>query len=516
MKLTHAVCVMSFVGLPLAQTGCAGHADKTLAARTALDAGDPRGALKALNEVLEVKSEKDLPQNVGGDNSLLLLDRAMVLQELDQYPLSSRDLEVSDKQIEVLDLSANAAADIGRYLFSDDVGPYKAPAYEKLMINTMNMMNYLARSDLNGARVEARRLAVMQKFMRDKEDASQSLLGPGSYLAGFIFEKSGKPEDALRYYDEALAYGQYQSLAEPIRRLSQQASYSSPRFRELLGKVPAPDKDNPPAPAPDKAPTPDKTKAPAPDKAKAPTPDKTRAPAPDKTKAPTPDKTKAPTPDKEQALAADVGPTEAVSNDDAELLVIVNFGRVPAKIAKRVPIGLALTYASAFISPASAAQANQLAMQGLVTWVNYPELGEPRSSYGRPTFMLDGQWQRLEGILAVDREAKRAWERARGAIVASAITRTITRVVAGQATKAAAGGDTLGTLLSLGLQATLTATDTPDTRNWATLPARIAFGRLRIKPGSHTITLTAPGGSKRQTVDVPAGGWAVVCLTALN
>jgi uncharacterized protein len=448
MKLAHAACVMFLVAF--AQTGCAGHADKTLAARTALDAGDPRGALKALNETLDVKSERELPEKVSGDNSLLLLDRAMVLQELDQYSLSSRDLEVSDKQIEVLDFSGNAAADIGRYLFSDDVGPYKAPAYEKLMINTMNMMNYLARSDLSGARVEARRLAVMQKFTRDKGDAAESLLGPGSYLAGFVFEKSGKPEDALRYYDETLAYGQYQSLVEPIRRLSRQAGYSSPRFRELLGKAPAAD----PAVRPD--------------------------------------------------------------DEDAELLVMVNFGRVPAKVAKRVPIGLALTYASGFMSPGNAAQANKLALQGLVTWVNYPDLGEPRSSYGRPTFMLDGQWQRLEGMLAVDREAKRAWEKARGAIVASAITRTITRVLAGAAVNEAGGGGVLGALLSLGTQVTLTAADTPDTRSWSTLPARIAFGRVRIKSGPHTLTLTAPGANKRQTVNIPPGGWGVVCLTALN
>ncbi len=208
--------------------------------------------------------------------------------------------------------------------------------------------------------------------------------------------------------------------------------------------------------------------------------------------------------------------TEAPSDDDAELLVMVNFGRVPAKIAKRIPIGLALTYASAFMSPANASQANKLALQGLVTWVNYPELGEPRSSYGRPTFMLDGQWQRMEGILAVDQEAKRAWERARGAIVASAITRTITRVLAGAAVNQAGGGGTLGALLSLGTQITLTATDTPDTRNWSTLPARIAFGRVRIKSGAHAVTLGAPGANKRQNVNIPVGGWAVVCLTALN
>src|ERR1700733_2314325 len=153
--LTHyAANRLGILALGLALSGCAGHAAKTLAARSALDAGDPRGALKALNEVLEVPSEKDLPEKTGGDNAVFLLDRAMVLQELDQYKLSSRDLEVSDKQIEVLDLSPSAAGDIGRYLFSDDVGHYKAPAYEKLMINTVNMMNYLARGDLNGARVE--------------------------------------------------------------------------------------------------------------------------------------------------------------------------------------------------------------------------------------------------------------------------------------------------------------------------------------------------------------------------
>ena len=447
MKLARAGCV----ALLVAQVGCAGHAEKTLAARTALDAGDPKGALKALNEELKVDSAKALPEKTGGDNALLLLDRAMVLQELEDYKLSSRDLEVSDKQIEVLDLSANAAADIGRYLFSDDVGPYKAPAYEKLMINTMNMINYLARSDLNGARVEARRLAVMQKFTREKEDPAQALLGPGSYLAGFVFEKSGKPEDALRYYDEALAYGQYRSLAEPIRRLSGQGSYSSPRIRELLAKYPGPE-----------------------------------------------------------------ATSEAPRDDDAELLVMVNFGRVPAKIAQRVPIGLALTYASGFISPMDAGRANSLALQGLVTWVNYPELGKAHGAYGRPTFKLDGQWAPLEGVIAVDQEAKRAWDQARGAIVASAITRMITRVVAGEATKKVAGDGILGTLLGLGAQITLTAADTPDTRSWSTLPARIAFGRVRIRAGEHVVILTAAGGTKRQTVTVTPGGWGVVNLTALN
>ena len=445
MSLVRVVSLLTVIAL----TGCAGHDAKTLAARNALDAGDPHGALKALNDELEVPSEKDLPAKVAGDNALLLLDRAMVLQELEKYPLSSRDLEVSDKQIEILDLSGHTGSDIGRYLYSDDVGHYKAPVYEKLMINTINMMNYLARSDLNGARIEARRLAVMQKFSRDTGDAAEGLLGPGSYLAGFVFEKSGKPDDALRYYDDALAYGSYDTLTDPIRRLSQQSGYSSPRLKELLAK-------NPPS---------------------------SSAPS-------------------------------AASDGDAELLVIVNYGRVPAKVAKRIPIGLALTYASAFM--ADTAQANRLAAQGLVTWVNYPELGHARGTWGRPTFTLDNQPAELEGIVAVDREAQRAWDKGKGAIIASAITRAVTRFVAGETTDKVAGGGLLGAVLSIGTQATLSAADTPDTRNWSTLPARIAFGRMRVPAGSHTVELSAAGGRKRQVLKLEPGGWGVVVLTALN
>ncbi|HXK19627.1 MAG TPA: hypothetical protein VNG33_17575, partial [Polyangiaceae bacterium] len=200
----------------IALSGCASHSDKTKEIRSALDAGNPRAALGLLNKQLEVDSEKDLPEKMGGDNSLFLLDRAMVLQQLSIYKWSSRDLEVSDKQVELLDFSRNAGHDIGKYIFSDDTGPYKAPAYEKLMINTMNMVNYLAQGDLQGARIEARRLSVMQKFFKD-HDPENALTAPGSYLAGFTFEKSGQYDEALRYYDEALQYGQFASLSEPVR-----------------------------------------------------------------------------------------------------------------------------------------------------------------------------------------------------------------------------------------------------------------------------------------------------------
>jgi tetratricopeptide (TPR) repeat protein len=427
-------------------TGCAGYAEHTRDARSALDRRSPEGALAIYNDALGVSDAKELPEDLGGDNALLILDRAMVLQQLGNYKLSSRDLGVADKQIELLDFSKSALSDVGSYVFSDDTGPYRAPAYEKLMVNTMNMVSYLADENLSGARVEARRLAIMQKHIRDTENTAASLMGPGSYLAGFVFEKSGRADEALRYYDEALEFGNYQSLGPAVVELSKKSSYQTKRLTALQQNAKAP-----------------------------------------------------------------------AAEDSAEILTIVNYGRVGARYAKRIPIGLALTYASGAMHGNTSQQAHSLAAQGLVTWINYPELGRAQGMADTPAFALGGTWQEMQGALAVDEEARKAYKAVRGRIIASAITRLISRLIAGRAVQAAAGKDNpVGLLLNLGTQATLTVTDTPDTRSWATLPARIAFGRVRVKPGEHQVVLRARGVERTHTVKVEAGGWAVLNLTVLN
>src|SRR5688572_9592029 len=96
------------------------------------------------------------------------------------------------------------------------------------------MLNYLSKGDLIGARVEARRLAVMQSFIADHEGQGASQRPPGSYLARFIFEKSGQPQEALRYYDEALQFSHFPSLSPVVVRLAGHASYSTPRIQKVL------------------------------------------------------------------------------------------------------------------------------------------------------------------------------------------------------------------------------------------------------------------------------------------
>lgn len=431
--------------------GCAGHEDRIRTALDALDRGAEDEAIAALNEEMEVAAAEDLP-DLTGDDALLVLDRGSILQSLDRYDLSKRDFGAADKAIDVLDMSRGAADELGKYLLSDDVGPYRAPAYEKLLINTLNMANYLATGDLSGAKVEARRLAIMQKYIADRGEEG-ALLGLGSLLAGLAFEKSGQNDEALLHYDEALRYAQYASLRDPLRVLTQGAP-KSPGIAALVG---------------------------------------------------------------------DAGPLPPVSETgEAELVVMLGFGRVPPKLPVRLPIGLALTMVAGNMSPGDHAQANALAAKGLVTWVNYPKLGPTRGRYAVPELVIDGRPESMELALDVEAEVRRSWEKNEGTVVLAAVTRTITRIVAGEAaaaaTRAAAGknGGAIGLLVGLATTAAMTAADTPDTRSWATLPARIALMRRRIPAGQHVVMLGARGQAKAYRVNVAPGGFAFVMGSVLR
>src|SRR5262249_36850707 len=157
-------------------------------------------------------------------------------------------------------------------------------------------------------------LAIMQKYVKDHDDEN-GLLGVGSYLAGFAFEKSGDREEALNFYDDALKHAQYPSLRDPLRVLT----HGDPRWPGI------------------------------------------------------------------DALVRGSGAIPSVDETgEAEVLVVVGFGRVAQKVPVRLPIGLALTLVAGDISPRDSARANELAAKGLVTWINYPELGHSRGGYSIP------------------------------------------------------------------------------------------------------------------------------------
>ena len=210
-------------------------------------------------------------------------------------------------------------------------------------------------------------------------------------------------------------------------------------------------------------------------------------------------------------------PTDPAEKGEGEIVFVIGYGRVPHKIAHRVPIGLALTWYSGALSPANVEAANRIAAQGLVTWINFPTLGPEQGGYAIPACVLDGKYVQLEEAVDVTTQVRAEWKKIEGKIIVSAITRMITRFALGTAAQAAAGKNGLvGALLNLGTQATLVALDTPDTRSWETLPARVAVARVRVPAGQHTVHVDARGVLRDVTVNVDKGGWSVVSLMALR
>lgn len=452
MRLLACAALVLVVGTT---SGCKTFSDHTLRTRTALDARNPEKALSASNKALGVGDTDEIPTKLGKNGALLLLDRAMVLQAFGRHEESSRDFQVADKGVEILDFERSTADEIGRYMFSDSIGPYKARAFEKLMINSLNMVNYLVRGDLQGAKVEARRFAIMRRYLEESKQLRDSTLqatGPGSYFAGFSFERAREEGEALRFYDEALQAGAYPSLGQPVASLLKRSGFQTDRLRSVANEH-----------APEKAPNPETT---------------------------------------------------------GEVLVILNYGRVPAWVARRMPIGAAILAGALFLPPGAEKQARRMAGQGLVTWVNFPSPGAPVKSYPTPQVLLDGESQQLDAITDVDALLLESFEASKGRIIAAAITRTLTRAAIGAGVGVATGKSSdrsgLGVLAALVTQGAMAAADKPDTRSWATLPARMTTARRTVAAGKHTLEVRLLGRTHVYDIDVPAGQWVVINVTDLS
>lgn len=219
-----------------AAAGCATYSDQTQRMRDTVTSGNYAGGLAELNRLLKVEHSDELPEAWSPDDALLLLERATVLMAQGDYGKSAVNLKAADGHLELLDISNDTVGNIGTYIYSDSASKYKATPTEKLALNEINMMNYLAMGDLQGAQVEARRFTVMRSYL-SQMDPSHAFGTAGSYLAGFVSEQLGNVDQALRYYDETLAKKSFVTLREPVFRLSRKGNYRGKHIDEFLHKI---------------------------------------------------------------------------------------------------------------------------------------------------------------------------------------------------------------------------------------------------------------------------------------
>ena len=420
----------------------------------AIDAGDTNAALNHANAALGVERAEQLPGKTGGDVPLLLLERAALLQADGDHAGAARDFAAADKGMEILDFTSDDAGEVGKYLFSDDATIYKAPPHEKLLLNTLAMVSYLAAGDLDGAKVEARRLAVLQKYFGDAAPEELALFGLGSYLAGFTFEYAGDSDEALRFYLEAQARGGYDGLGPQLAYLGRASGFEN----EIV-----------------------------------------------------------------VAAKADYPDASRPGDAEGEVLVVVQNGRAPYKVAERFPIGAFLVVPIAdqryAMNPEERQRADRVVASGLLKWINFPVLKGVNLRHKTFTVTSDGALEHSPVIdLNVAEATLAAWENDKGKMMVSALTRMVTRAIAAEATTAVGQGAGLDKQLFPGaswllgrvVEGGLTAADTPDTRSWTMLPSHVQIYRLRVKAGTRRVTVRSSLGSISREVEVRPGGFAVV------
>ncbi len=510
--------VAGALALGLPALACATYSDKTELARTALQRGDYPGSVKHFNKILKVRDAEDMPSDWKKNFALVVLERGMVLQAMRDYAGSAANFQVADKQLELLDIARDGAGKLGKYIYSDSATKYKTSPTEKLSLNAINMVNYLVRGDLNGAKVESKRFTTMRNYLRDYDPENEHGAF-GSYIAGFVHERLGNADEALRYYDEALQDRDFGSLARPIERLAARGTFRGERIIDYLPT------DAPASAQPSSAPQQPSPAATDPSPAEEPPPADVTAEQPEQPSAPVQRPEAAPPTTTLGSLPAKVSvwgaaPTPGVPT---EILVVAKTGRVPFKVPERIPIGAAIGLAGAYVTGDTT-----LLEYGMFKVVVYPELAKANNLFIDAELRVDGKVVPMDEASDLGGEIIAEYEAIKPKIIGAALTRMIVR--AGAAEGARAGGKAaaddsgaaglVGFLAAAAIEGTLVALDKPDTRSWSTLPDKVHIGRAVVPPGAHTIEVTVfgPGGKERHTteLEVDEGGFAVVDVTTLR
>ncbi|TXD36152.1 hypothetical protein FRC98_13600 [Lujinxingia vulgaris] len=470
--------------LLLVMSGCASYTDTLRPTRQSLSVGDAESAIAELNTRLEVDATSELPANLKENRALFLLERATLLQAAGEYEQAARDLMHVDDHLEWVDLSGEGAAQVMRFIYSDDSGGYRAPAHERLLLNTQNMINFLAAGRLGSARVEARRFYVLARFFIDEgtRELVPGILGLGYYLSGATYEASGEYENAARFYARAYLSGVWPEAGP--ERLEDLIALTGYRGRDLQDF--GVEDDHP--------------------------------------------------------LFFSARSRERLSgaeyrarHQQGDVLVVVQSGLSPYRQAARVGMDWALgysqysPYSGVYLSSDQRRKAMSLHASGVFNTLNFPVLTTeglpPRRQVG---LSVDGRVAPHSARVNVADQVHASWTMIGATAAAAAISRAVVRAVAGEASRAATdaalrhGGTeasaagALGFLAGLAVKGTMSALDTPDTRSWTTLAADIDLFRIKLPAGRHTIAVDVGPHDDKRVVDVLSDEFVLLNFSALR
>jgi hypothetical protein len=185
-KITTPDNYLIILCLVLFNFGCATYQKQVGSARDKIKSGE-------FNQAVELLEPKALTPS--DDQLVYLFDYGTALQLAGRYSDSHKAFQKAEEIADIQDYHSLTRL-AGSVLLSEEVVQYKGDAYEKIMINALNAINFLEINNLEGALVEVRRLN--NKLYKYKTEANKNY-GQNvfaTYLSAIIWEAEGKYDDA--------------------------------------------------------------------------------------------------------------------------------------------------------------------------------------------------------------------------------------------------------------------------------------------------------------------------------
>ena len=207
---------LALVGLLLASTGCAGLFSSYNVAPNGLHRDDD--ALRRLLVRGQPEQALERGEDAGpGDELLRALYRGILAHYAGEYATSDSALERAAELADERYTRRVSRAALS-LISSDRVLPFEPGRTERRLIHYYGALNRLHRGDLEGATVEARRLAFLLELDRDRTPAARErpTLAFLRYFTGLVFEAAGERNDAgVAYRNAAVLLGGEPDSAGP-------------------------------------------------------------------------------------------------------------------------------------------------------------------------------------------------------------------------------------------------------------------------------------------------------------
>lgn len=155
-----------------------------------------------------IQKAKEKQKDIYGSNSQFLyyFDLGTLYHYQGKFRESIVMLDSADQIYDEL-YTRSVTNEAAAIITNDNVRPYRARPFEVLTLHQMQILNYLAVRDIEGAMVEVRRaqLATQALYQKDQDKVNDN--GFLRYLCALVYEMAGEEDDAaIAYINTVKAY----------------------------------------------------------------------------------------------------------------------------------------------------------------------------------------------------------------------------------------------------------------------------------------------------------------------